>query len=180
MMRAFPAMNRAFLQIYNEELRHIREVAGDFAAAYPKIASRLSIDRESRDTCPDPFVERLLEGFAFLTSRAQLKLEAEFPRFTQGLLETVYPDYLAPSPSAAIVRMEPKWEDKSLLDGLKVARGSQMSSLKLKDEATVYIHGDITMAMAGERGVISAASSLVTAGQVQRSAHEWSRVGAAP
>ena len=99
-------MNRAFLQIYNEELRHVREVAGDFAAAYPKIASRLSIDRESRDTCPDPFVERLLEGFAYLTSRAQLKLEAEFPRFTQGLLETVYPDYLAPSPSAAIVRMD--------------------------------------------------------------------------
>jgi type VI secretion system protein ImpG len=130
-------MNRPFLQIYNEELRHIREVAGDFAAAYPKIASRLSIDRESRDTCPDPFVERLLEGFAYLTSRAQLKLEAEFPRFTQGILETVYPDYLAPSPSAAIVRLEPKWEDKSLLDGLKVARGSLMSSLKLKDEATV-------------------------------------------
>ena len=44
-------MNRAFLQIYNEELRHIREVAGDFAAAYPKIAARLNIDRESRDVC---------------------------------------------------------------------------------------------------------------------------------
>jgi type VI secretion system protein ImpG len=129
-------MNRAFLQIYNEELRHIREVAGDFAAAYPKIAARLSLDRESRDTCPDPFVERLLEGFAYLTSRVQLKLEAEFPRFTQGLLETVYPDYLAPGPSCVVVRLEPKWEDKSLLDGLKVPHGSTMQSLKLKDEAT--------------------------------------------
>ncbi|HWB04358.1 MAG TPA: type VI secretion system baseplate subunit TssF [Verrucomicrobiales bacterium] len=129
-------MNRAFLQIYNEELRHIREVAGDFAAAYPKIAARLSLGRESREACADPFVERLLEGFAYLTSRVQLKLEAEFPRFTQGLLETVYPDYLAPGPSAAIVRMEPNWSDKSLLDGIKVPRGSSMQSLKLKDEAT--------------------------------------------
>ncbi len=129
-------MNRAFLQIYNEELRHIREVAGDFAASYPKIAARLSIDRESRDVCPDPFVERLLEGFAYLTSRVQLKLEAEFPRFTQGILETVYPDYLAPGPSCAIARMEPVWSDKSLMDGMKVPRGSAMQSLKLKDEAT--------------------------------------------
>ncbi len=129
-------MNRAFLQIYNEELRHIREVAGEFAAAYPKIAARLSLDRESREACADPFVERLLEGFAYLTSRVQLKLEAEFPRFTQGLLETVYPDYLAPGPSAAVVRLEPNWTDKSLMDGLKVPRGSTMQSLKLKDEAT--------------------------------------------
>jgi type VI secretion system protein ImpG len=129
-------MNRAFLEIYNEELRHIREHAAEFAAAYPKIAARLALDKESRDACPDPFVERLLEGFAYLAARVQLKLEAEFPRFTQGILETVYPDYMAPWPAASIVRFEPNWNDKAIADGFKVSRGAVLNSLRLKDEAT--------------------------------------------
>lgn len=129
-------MNRAFLELYENELRHIREHAAEFAAAYPKIAARLALDKDARDTCPDPFVERLLEGFAYLAARVQMKLEAEFPRFTQGILETVYPDYMAPWPSAAIARLQPKHDDKSLLGGALLPRGSAMSSLAVKDEAT--------------------------------------------
>ena len=41
----------------------------------------------------DPYVERLLEGVAFLGARVQLKMDAEFPRFSQRLLEVVYPNY---------------------------------------------------------------------------------------
>lgn len=129
-------MNRAFLELYNEELRHIRERAGEFAASYPKIAGRLALDREARDACPDPFVERLLEGFAYLAARVQFKLEAEFPRFTQGILETVYPDYMAPWPSSAILRFEPNWNDKALLSGVVVPRGTALNSLRVKDEST--------------------------------------------
>lgn len=130
-------MNRSFLELYNEELRHIREHAAEFAKEYPKIAGRLALDKDARDACPDPFVERLLEGFAYMAARVQLKLEAEFPRFTQGILETVYPDYMAPWPSAAIVRFEPQWNDKSLLAGTWVPRGTALKSLRVKDEATV-------------------------------------------
>lgn len=129
-------MNRTFLELYEIELRHIREHAGEFAAAYPKIAARLALDKESRDTCPDPFVERLLEGFAYLAARVQMKLEAEFPRFTQGILETVYPDYMAPWPSAAIARFEPNYNDKALLTGSSVPRGAILNSLRVKDETT--------------------------------------------
>lgn len=129
-------MNRGFLQLYEQELRHIRERAAEFAAEYPKIAARLSLNRDLRDTCPDPFVERLLEGFAYLTARVQWKLEAEFPRFTQGILETVYPDYLAPGPSSAIVTFEPEWSDKALLDGVQVPRGSSLQALKPREEST--------------------------------------------
>lgn len=129
-------MNRAFLELYNEELRHIRERAAEFAASYPKIAGRLALDKEARDACPDPFVERLLEGFAYMAARVQLRLESEFPRFTQGILETVYPDYMAPWPSAAVVRMEPNWNDKALMEGAAVPRGARLNSLRVKDEAT--------------------------------------------
>ena len=36
-----------------------------------------------------------------------LKMDAEFPTFTQSLLETIYPDYLAPTPSMSIVHFVP-------------------------------------------------------------------------
>ena len=68
----------------------------EFAREFPKIAGRLALDRDAKEICPDPYVERLLEGFAFLAARVHLKLDAEFPRFTQTLLETVYPHYLSP------------------------------------------------------------------------------------
>lgn len=129
-------MNREFLELYNEELRHIRERAGEFAAAYPKIAGRLALEQDAKDACADPFVERLLEGFAYLAARVQLKLEAQFPRFTQGILETVFPDYMAPWPSATIVRFEPKWSDKALMDGVGIPRGLALDSLRVKNEAT--------------------------------------------
>ena len=76
-------MNPRLLQLYNQELRHVRERAAEFAREFPKIASRL--DLAGMD-CADPYVERLLEGFAFLTARVQLKLDAEYPTFTHHLL----------------------------------------------------------------------------------------------
>src|SRR5207237_9861614 len=85
-------MDRRLLSYYNRELAHLREMGAEFAREFPKIAGRLALEDFS---CADPYVERLLEGFAFLTSRVQLKLDAEFPRFTQSLLETLYPHYLA-------------------------------------------------------------------------------------
>ena len=58
-------MNPRLLGYYNQELQHIRESAEEFAREFPKIASRLSL---SGVECADPYVERLLEGFAYLLS----------------------------------------------------------------------------------------------------------------
>src|SRR5574343_1221172 len=79
------------LKLYNRELQHVREVGAEFAAEFPKIAARLGLDTFE---CADPYVERLFEGFAFMAARVQLKVDAEFPTFTQNLLEIVYPHYL--------------------------------------------------------------------------------------
>ena len=65
----------------------MREMGAEFAAEFPKIAGRLTLDGFE---CADPYVERLLEGFAFLAARIQLKLDAEYPRFTQHLLQIVF------------------------------------------------------------------------------------------
>ncbi|MCU0871190.1 MAG: type VI secretion system baseplate subunit TssF [Pirellulaceae bacterium] len=126
-------MDPRLLANYNHELQHLREVGGEFAAAFPKIAGRLGLDSFE---CADPYVERLLEGFAFLAARVQLKIQAEFPRFTQHLLEIVYPHYLAPTPSMAVVQMQPDLQEGSLADGFLVPRDTALRSLLGKDEQT--------------------------------------------
>ena len=107
-------MDPRLLKLYNRELQHLREMGGEFAKEYPKIAGRLGLEGFE---CADPYVERLLEGFSFLAARVQLKLEAEFPRFTQHLLEIIYPHYLAPTPSMAVVQFQPDLTEGALVDG---------------------------------------------------------------
>lgn len=97
-------MDPKFLKYYNKELQHIRETCGEFAKEYPKIAGRLGLDSFE---CVDPYVERIIEGFAFMASRVQLKVDSEFSRFTRHLLESIYPNYLCPIPSTTILIFEP-------------------------------------------------------------------------
>lgn len=119
-------MNPRLLQFYNTELQHLREMGAEFARQYPKVAGRLSLDEFE---CADPYVERLLEGFAFLTSRIQLKLDAEYPQLTQHLLDVVYPHYLAPLPSMMIVAFQPDMRQASLADGYVVPRHTVLRGL---------------------------------------------------
>ena len=121
-------MDERLLGYYNSELRYVREMAGEFAREFPKIAGRLALDRDAKDICPDPYVERLLEGFAFLAARVHLKLDAEFPRFTQTLLETVYPHYLSPVPSMGVVHFAPDPRDPGPEDGFLLERGTALRS----------------------------------------------------
>src|SRR5262249_15622509 len=53
-------------------------------------------------------VERLLEGFAFLTGRIREKLDDEFPQLTQSLINVLWPHYLRPIPAASILEFTPK------------------------------------------------------------------------
>ncbi|MDE2368876.1 MAG: type VI secretion system baseplate subunit TssF [Burkholderiales bacterium] len=116
-------MDPRLLRYYNEELRHLREMGAEFAAQFPKIAARIGLEGLE---VTDPYVERLLEGFAFLAGRIQLKLDAEFPRFTQRLLEIVYPQFLAPVPAMLIARLQPDLGDPALAAGVTFARGSAL------------------------------------------------------
>lgn len=118
-------MDRRLLESYNNELEFMREMGAEFAHAYPKIAGRLGIENEQ---CADPYVERLLEGFAFLAARVQLKIKEEFPKFCQQLLSMVYPDYLAPLPSITVVQLTPDPTDTSTAEGFRLERGTALRS----------------------------------------------------
>jgi len=129
-------MNPAFLRYYSQELQHVREMGGEFAAAFPKIAGRLALDGVE---CADPYVERLLEGFSFLAARVQMKLDAEFPRFTQHLLELAYPHYLAPTPSMTVVQLQADHANPQLAasaDGIVVPRHTALRGMLDKSAST--------------------------------------------
>jgi type VI secretion system protein ImpG len=115
-------MDARLLRYYNQELRYLRELGGDFAREFPKIASRLGMEGLE---VTDPYVERLLEGCAFLAARVQLKQDAEFPRLSHRLLELIYPNFLAPVPSMMVAQVSPVI-DAGLLKGPVVARDSRL------------------------------------------------------
>ncbi len=126
-------MDPRLLRLYESELAYLRDMGAEFAAEFPKIAGRLNLGSVE---VADPYVERLLEGFAFLTARVQLKLEAEFPTFTQSLLQMVYPHYLAPTPSMAVVRFQPDAALRAMPQGVTLPRGTELRSLLGTEDQT--------------------------------------------
>ncbi len=115
-------MSDALLPYYDRELNAIRRLAADFAEAHPKIAGRL---RLSSDSVDDPHVARLLEGLAFVAARVHHRLDDEFPELTDALLGVLYPHYLAPVPSAAIVQLQPQ---RDLAVPVRLAAGLAVDS----------------------------------------------------
>lgn len=126
-------MDHRLLSYYNRELSYLRELGGEFARHFPKIAGRLGLDEFE---CTDPYVERLLEGFAFLSARVQLKIDAEYPRFTQGLMSILVPHLLAPTPSLAVVQLRPSTKQGLLAEGHTVGRGTSLKASLGRGEHT--------------------------------------------
>jgi type VI secretion system protein ImpG len=124
-------VNDDLLSYYNRELTHLRHQASRFAQAHPKVAARL---RLGADGSEDPHVERLLEGFAYLTARIRGKLDDEFPEISRSILGTLYPHYLAPIPSCSIVQLELDSGQNELLAGLSVARGQAIETEPVQGE----------------------------------------------
>ncbi|QXI30584.1 type VI secretion system baseplate subunit TssF [Pseudomonas vanderleydeniana] len=89
---------------FREELIYLRELGREFAEDNPQLARFLG------EQANDPDVERLLEGFAFLTARLRMKIDDDLPELTHSLLQMLWPNYLRPLPSTTIVRFTPLLE----------------------------------------------------------------------
>jgi type VI secretion system protein ImpG len=96
-------MTNELLPYYERELTFIRQMAAEFREKYPAVAARIQLEP---NTCEDPHVERLIEAFALLAGRVHHKLDDEFPEITEALLDVLYPHYLRPIPSQAIVQFQ--------------------------------------------------------------------------
>jgi type VI secretion system protein ImpG len=109
---------------FEEELRYLYESGKEFAAAHPDRARFLNIDAVGDR---DPYVERLFEGFAFLTGRIREKLDDSFPELTEGLINLLWPAFLKEIPSVSIVQFRPRpgllHESRILARGCEVLSG---------------------------------------------------------
>ncbi|MCP5528190.1 MAG: type VI secretion system baseplate subunit TssF [Verrucomicrobiales bacterium] len=117
-------MDERLLNLYETELRHLQWMLQDYRKSHEKIAGRLYVEEDGR--CQDPWVQRLLEGFAFLAARIHRRMDDEFPRFTQGLIETTYPDFLCPVPSMGIFEFRPDGSVPDLMAGREIPRGTSI------------------------------------------------------
>jgi len=126
-------MSDSLLPYYNRELHAVRQLAAEFARAYPKIAGRLRLTEEAVD---DPHVARLLEGVSFLAARVHHRLDDEFPELTDALLGVLYPHYLAPVPSAAIVQFATKPDAKV---PARIRKGLALRTEEIRGERCEYV-----------------------------------------
>ncbi len=113
-----------FNKYYQDELSFLRDMGKEFARAHPDAAHFL-VGHGS-----DPDVERLLEGFAFLTGRIRQKLDDELPEVTHMLMGLLWPHYLRPIPSMSILKFEPI--PNILSDHRRIPRDTEIDSLPVE------------------------------------------------
>lgn len=113
-----------FNRYYQDEVLYLRELGAEFARAHPTAAHFLASPGS------DPDVERLLEGFAFLSARIRQKLDDEVPEVTHGLLSMLWPHYLRPVPSMSVLEFQPVFA--ALRQSQSVARGISVQSVPVE------------------------------------------------
>ena len=91
----------SFNHYYQSELSALRQLGRRFAERSPALAPFLG------QAGRDPDVERLLEGFAFLTGRLRQKLDDELPELSHSLMQLLWPNYMRPLPAFSILQFDP-------------------------------------------------------------------------
>lgn len=90
-----------FNRYYQSELSYLRELGREFSATHPELADVFATKGG------DPDVERLLEGFAFLTARIRGRIDDAVPELIETLGQLAFPHYVRTLPSSAIIEMTP-------------------------------------------------------------------------
>jgi len=119
----------SFNKYFHDELTSIRELGREFAERNPRLAPFLTVEGQ------DPDVERLLEGFAFLTGRLRQKLDDELPELTHSLMELLWPQFLRPIPAMSIVSFSPL---PTLTERQHIKKGSQIDSRPVDGTACTF------------------------------------------
>lgn len=92
-------------EYFDAEMRLLQEAASEFSAAHPEQARMLRLG-EGSDR--DPYVERLLEGMAFLTSHVRSRIDESRAVISEQLLARLCPAQIRPYPSATVLELSPQ------------------------------------------------------------------------
>ena len=123
------------LRYYEEELGLFGQFAREFRARYPKPAGELHLSGETYD---DPSVARLIQSVALMSARIKKRLDDDYPKFTESLLESLYPHYLRPMPSYSVVQVGYR-SDAEIPDGASVLpRGTTLRTSAEYDNICLF------------------------------------------
>jgi len=114
-----------FLDHYNDELRQLRDAGARFSKEHPQVAAALGLHP---DAVTDPFVERLLEGVAYLSARVQTRLDRECAEFAQQALGRVCPLFMAATPALTTFAFHPDLGSPEAFRGSTLPRGSLIAA----------------------------------------------------
>jgi type VI secretion system protein ImpG len=118
-------MSDELLEYYERELAFLRQAGRAFREMHPAAAARLRLEDNK---CDDPYVERLLEGFSFLTARIHQRIDEDVPEISDALLSVVYPHHVRPIPSMALLEFQLDPEQGRLPHGFKIDRNTPVYS----------------------------------------------------
>jgi type VI secretion system protein ImpG len=120
---------------FEREYNFLQAAGEEFSKKHPTLGSRLHMSERERK---DPFVERLMEGFAFLAGRIHERLDDEFPEIAGGILNILFPHLLKAFPSCAI--LQAKHKPGAVTTPVIIKKGSEIQtpSGKYKVKYKVY------------------------------------------
>lgn len=119
----------SFNSYYEKELVALRALGREFAETNPALAPFFNTPGR------DPDVERILEGFAFLTGRLRQKLDDELPEITYGLFNLLWPNYLRPLPACSVIQFQPP---KALSKAAFIPKDTMVQSNPVEDTPCVF------------------------------------------
>ena len=115
-------------EYFEAEMRLLRDSAQEFAEAYPEQAAMLNLNTV-KDR--DPYVERLLEGMAFLTAKIRERIDDGVPELSENLLDQINPALCRSYPSHTLVQFSPSRQSKKTVE---IKQGTSLSTSQVGPE----------------------------------------------
>jgi type VI secretion system protein ImpG len=103
---------------FQAELSYLRDAGRSFAERHPALAGMLS------ERGADPDVERLLQGFAFVSARLRRRIDDAAPELGEALAEWIMPHAVRPQPAATLIEFQPR----GLRGPVTLAKGARLHS----------------------------------------------------
>lgn len=128
-------LSKKLLDYYQKELHFLRKQGKRFAQTFPGLGRRLGM---SSDETADPHVERIIESFAFLTSRIHQRLDEDLPEMTQALLSVLAPHFLRTFPSVCIVHFQPDEKASGLTAPYCIKAGTVLQSQTESEHSVMF------------------------------------------
>lgn len=119
-----------FNRYYESELTYLRELGREFAESNPELAGVFA------ERGGDPDVERLLEGFAFLTARIRERMNDAVPELVESLSQLLLPHYVRTQPACSIVQFSPY--PHAIRGRHTVRRGTEVAAKPMHGTACLF------------------------------------------